>query len=201
MRIVGFSDTHSQHWNVRVPDGDVLIFAGDYSREGTYDELQDFNHFLGTLPHKHKIFIAGNHDFVFENSVETAKSILTNATYLLDDLVDIDGIKFYGSPWTPQFQHWAFMLPRGSRELKRKWFNIPDETEILITHGPMFGTADIAYGSHLGCASLQGRVLALRKLKHHFFGHIHEGYGSYGKHHNVSFCSGGVGNPPIVVDI
>ena len=98
-RIVAISDTHSRHNQISaLPAGDILIHAGDATNKGTLAEVVAFNQWLGTLPYQHKIFVAGNHDFLFEKSPEIARTLMTNAHYLLDEAVVIAGLKFYGSP-------------------------------------------------------------------------------------------------------
>jgi predicted phosphohydrolase len=103
MRLVLISDTHQRHDRLVVPDGDVLVHAGDFSTRGGVEEVARFNAWLGTLPHKHKVVIAGNHDFLFEREPVLARSMLTNATYLEDSGVTIEGVRFWGSPWQPRF--------------------------------------------------------------------------------------------------
>src|ERR1051326_8044265 len=101
MRLVIISDTHGYHRKLTLPAGDLLIHAGDFTRHGSDEDVAEFNDWLGTLPFPHKIIIAGNHDFPFE--IQDGKKLLTNAIYLQDSSVTIDGIKFYGSPPQPRF--------------------------------------------------------------------------------------------------
>jgi len=210
MRLVCLSDTHSLHRSIpAIPDGDVLIHAGDCLGVGTLDNLEDLNDWLGTLPHRHKIVIAGNHDWVFQQAPELAREALSNATYLQDSGSEIDGIRFWGSPWTPTFMDWAFMLERGE-PLHEKWQQIPRTTDVLITHGPPRGIGDlVAMGfrcQNVGCVNLLDRIQEL-SLKAHIFGHIHEGYGEYSVGNtrliNASICTGRYEptNPPIVLDL
>ncbi|MBK04634.1 MAG: metallophosphoesterase [Deltaproteobacteria bacterium] len=176
MRIVAISDTHTKHNQFDIPDGDVLIHAGDFTSRGKQKEIRRFNNFLGTLPHKHKVVIAGNHDFALENEPELAEPMLTNCTYLRDSSIVIEGVKIYGSPWQPEFFNWAFNLPRGE-PLKEKWEQIPDDTDILITHGPPYGILDkTARGEHVGCEELI-KIVLKKKPAYHIFGHIHEAAG------------------------
>jgi Icc-related predicted phosphoesterase len=96
--------------------------------------------------------------------------------YIDNNDITIDGIKFYGSPWQPEFHDWAFNLPRGE-ELAAKWEKIPDDVDILITHGPAYGILDYApIGGHVGCEELY-RKIAEVKPKIHVCGHIHDSYG------------------------
>jgi Icc-related predicted phosphoesterase len=176
MKLIALSDTHGLHSSLKIPDGDLLVYAGDQTLNGALDEVIDFNDFLGTLPHPHKIVIAGNHDFCFENDRISCEKILTNCIYLQDQEVIIDGVKFYGSPWQPWFYDWAFNLERGP-EIRAKWDLIPEGIDVLITHGPPYGNGDLTTrGDQAGCRDLL-EVVERIKPGVHIFGHIHEGYG------------------------
>lgn len=210
MRLVCISDTHSLHRRIPdIPAGDVLIHAGDCLGAGTLDNVEDLNDWLGTLPHRHKVVIAGNHDWAFQETPDLAVEALTNAIYLEDSGVVIDGVRFWGSPWTPTFMDWAFMLDRG-QPLHAKWRDIPETTDVLITHGPPKGIGDeVNLGfkcQNAGCVDLLHRIGNL-SLKAHVFGHIHEGYGTYRQGEtqliNASTCTARYAptNLPIVVDI
>jgi len=177
MKLVCMSDTHGMHWDIgKVPDGDVLIHAGDFTKRGSKDDVRDFNAWLGTLPHEYKLVIAGNHDFWLYRNQAKAQKALSNCVYLQDSFVNIEGLLFYGSPWTPRFGNWAFMRERGE-DLVEKWAQIPSDIDVLITHGPPFGVLDkTARGDYAGCRDLLDRT-AYVENKLHVFGHIHEGYG------------------------
>ncbi len=211
-RIVAISDTHSRHNQFGLlPDGDILIHAGDATVQGKFDEVIEFNRWLGTLPHKHKIFVAGNHDFLFERSPDLARVLLTNAQYLLDSFVVVEGLKIYGSPWQPRFFDWAFNLDRGAA-LRRKWDQIPADTDVLITHGPphriLDGVIDRWTGTFeaVGCEELLPVVQRI-KPRVHIFGHIHAGYGQIEqdgvRYINASNCNEQykIVNAPIVLDL
>ncbi len=176
MVIVAISDTHGLHESLDIPQGDVLIHAGDLTRHGSLDDVIEFNDFLGTLPHRHKIVIAGNHDLCFENHRKACEDLLANCIYLQDQEIIIDGVKFYGSPWQPWFYDWAFNLERGP-EIQANWDLIPVNTDVLITHGPPYGIRDLtARGEKTGCHDLL-EVVGIIKPGVHIFGHIHEGHG------------------------
>ena len=176
MRIVCISDTHSLHDDVEVPDGDVLLHAGDFTRRGALEDVAAFDAWLAHLPHPHKIVVAGNHDFCFEDGPARARAHLTCATYLEDSGVQIGEHFVWGSPWQPRFFDWAFNLDRGEA-LARKWALIPDHTDILVTHGPPHGRLDTTVrGEDVGCEALAARVDVVRPALH-VFGHIHEAYG------------------------
>jgi len=183
MRIVCFADTHGGHMALDIPECDVLIFAGDYSRYGKEGETEEFAAWMERQPAEHKLVIAGNHDEALEKNPVPHEAILKKhgLTYLRDSGVRIDGLLFYGSPWQPEFNNWAFNLPRKSMELHDKWDAIPSDTDILITHGPPHGYGDKNIdGEHCGCELLL-EALDRVKPKYHIFGHIHEGRGTYNR--------------------
>ena len=193
MRIVIISDTHGmgQH-ALHIPDGDVLIHCGDFCSHGTMLDCIKFFHWFNTFPHKHKIFIAGNHDVWLEqaNPSQLKHLIPPELHYLNDSGVELDGVKFWGSPWTPAFMNWAFNAERGE-DIKKHWDLIPDNTDVLITHGPPYGFCDLCPDydnptrqSHLGCKDLAEKVLKV-KPKIHCFGHIHYPYGTTQNEHTT----------------
>ena len=177
MKLVLISDTHTKHRYFDTPPGDVLVFAGDLMSSG-WDryEIEDFNAWLGEQPQRFRVVIAGNHDWLFEKS-PTTRNLITNAVYLQDSGVEIDGVRFWGSPAQPEFCNWAFNYKRGE-EIDKIWQMIPDNTDVLITHGPPAGFRDWAKAGHesLGCRNLRSHVKRV-KPKLHVFGHIHGGYG------------------------
>lgn len=208
MKIVTVSDTHSMHESVDVPDGDVLIHAGDFTGRGSIYDLEDFLGWFAQFPHENKILIAGNHDWCFQREGLRQEAIdMTNevATYLEDSSVVIDGVKFYGAPWQPEFCDWAFNVPRGE-PLAEIWAKIEADTNVLITHGPPHKILDWCPGGHVGCEDLLTAVQKLPDLKYHIFGHIHESYGTEKfldvTYVNASNCTGDYRpvNPTIVFD-
>lgn len=179
MKIVALSDTHGLHNKVILPPGDILIHAGDISKKGTRESTLGFLSWFSKQPLPHKIFIAGNHDFFLEKSSEKEiqKMIPDNIIYLNDSGISIDGIKIWGSPIQPYFFNWAFNRRRGA-EIKKHWDLIPDDTDILITHGPPMGILDkTTRGDSAGCRDLLNKIKEIN-LKAHIFGHIHEAYGT-----------------------
>ena len=175
MRIVCVSDTHGYHRRTEVPDGDVLVHAGDLTGDGWLSDVEEFDRWLGTLPHAHKVVICGNHDWCFQDQPAAARARLTNATYLEDSGCEIAGLRFYGSPWTPLFFDWAFMLSEPG--LAAKWAAIPPGLDVLITHGPAHGILDMTNrGEPAGSLTLFDRVREV-KPRLHVFGHIHEAAG------------------------
>jgi Icc-related predicted phosphoesterase len=178
MKIVAISDTHGYHTKLKVPDGDILIHTGDVSSQGKEFEIILFLNWFAEQPHKHKVFIAGNHDFYFERTPtsDVNKIIPDNVTYLNDSGVTVEGIRIWGSPIQPWFYDWAFNRQRGM-EIKKHWDMIPENTDILMTHGPAYGILDATTrGEKVGCRDLRE---AIERVQPKLFvcGHIHEAYG------------------------
>jgi Icc-related predicted phosphoesterase len=178
MRIVCISDTHNINGALRVPDGDMLIHAGDATAEGERWEIESFAAWFKGLPHRHKVLVAGNHDWMFETDNAAARALFKGVHYLEDDSVTVEGLKIHGSPWTPQYKHyvWAYILDRGA-PLAAKWEMIPGDVDILVTHCPPAGILDESgSGIGAGCEELLKRVMEL-KPRLHVFGHMHPSHG------------------------
>lgn len=177
MRIVAISDTHSRHGDMVLPAGEILVHAGDFTMSGGNREIEHFFEWFTRLPHPHKVMIAGNHDRLFETAPGHARAMVPdNVVYLEDSGCEIEGLKFWGSPWQPWFLDWAFNLSTET-ELERKWALIPPDTDVLVTHGPPFRILDECFdGRRVGCPALAKRVREINPGLH-LFGHIHEGYG------------------------
>ena len=191
MIITVISDSHGKHNEITqdLPGGDLLLHAGDISSMGYQHEVQQFCKWFNNVEnYSHKIFIAGNHDWGFQNNVEKIMEIVNSyktVTYIQDETVSVGDdkkmVNVYGSPWQPEFYNWAFNLPKNGNELAEKWDAIPDNTDILITHGPAFGVLDTVAGKmwdNLGCQLLTDKIKTI-KPKIHLCGHIHSGYGYF----------------------
>ena len=194
MKFVAISDTHNRFRELSIPDADVIICAGDSTSTGTVSQIRAFCEWYGNLPHKHKILIAGNHDWGFQDKPNKCKKLCeeNGITYLQDSGCEIDGIKIWGSPQTPEFCDWAFncwrtekeyaldkideVYQKGYKFIGTYWDMIPSDTDILVTHGPPFGILDQCPNS-VGCQLLFDKVLKISPT-YHIFGHIHEGSGS-----------------------
>jgi len=194
--------------NGKLPGGDILIHSGDVTSIGRKSEVERFiKWFNGIDNYTHKIFIAGNHDLTFDREIlyrdkaayfdvhsnwtdevaegkpDWLKNLLDielnpNVFYLENNFIEIDQIKIWGSPISPTFGYgWAFNKDRGS-EINHVWNGIPMDTDIVITHSPIYGYCDRASNTNqnVGCADLYHRLHEV-KPHLHFAGHIHEAYG------------------------
>lgn len=207
MRLVIVSDTHCAE--IDLPDGDVLIHCGDHTYLGkTLESEQALRWLANKGKFKHRLCIAGNHELAWQ--VPTFREFLFKGfpelTYLHDEGVTIDGIKFWGSPVQPEFHGWAFQLARGE-PLKKHWSKVPEGIDVLITHGPPKDIMDMnEYDTRFGDEDLLNRVLEV-KPQIHCFGHAHHGHGEVWKD-DIRFINAAIMteeykplNKPIVVDI
>lgn len=191
MKIVCISDTHSLHDKLFIPESDMIIHAGDCTNTGTTKQIREFCEWYGELDQEYKILIAGNHDWGFQEKRTKHEKICEEhgIIYLQDSSVIIEGIKIYGSPQTPEFCDWAFNCWRLENQETQNllyghnypwighfWKKIPDDTDILITHGPPYNIMDLCGNGNVGCELLLKRVKEV-KPKYHIFGHIHEHHG------------------------
>lgn len=175
--IVCISDTHNSQ--AELPDGDVLVHAGDLTQSGTLKELQAALDWLRAQPHAHKIVIAGNHDTILDPSRdpgdERARLEWGDITYLCNESAIVHcangrRLLVYGSPLSPRHGNSAFQYPRS----EDVWTGaVPDGVDVLVTHCPPRGHLDLL---SLGCSHLIREVWRTRP-RLHVFGHVHEGYG------------------------
>ena len=204
VKIVAISDTHTLHEQVEVPECDILVHAGDFSNKGSVEDTASFISWLDRQDQaKHKVFISGNHDFLAQVDKKTFNSLLdkTDVIYLEDTWASIEGLNFYGMPWTPYFHGWAFngLEMRKTRDgsmghdylggpgklaapdkyhplMFETCAKIPDDTDIIISHGPpRLGNIDRLGGKGLpvGSVELKKRIDKLENLRAGFYGHIH----------------------------
>jgi len=191
VRFVCISDTHGQHEALtgKLPQGDVLLHAGDFSMCGDLQEVKAFGSWLAAQPFDLKVVIPGNHDLTFDGSYEAhedpriaEKSRATLAAtggpqvvHLEDDEVMYRGLRVYGSAWQPAFGSWAFNLPRG-HQLAERWRAVPEGIDILLVHGPPLGRGDRCYPGEgrVGCADLLAEIQGRIKPAFCVSGHVHE---------------------------
>ncbi|MDO9352929.1 MAG: metallophosphoesterase [Solirubrobacteraceae bacterium] len=186
MRIATTADLHG--FLPEVPACDVLVIAGDLTPASNHDlgfqgNWLDgvFRRWLEAAPAQHIVGIAGNHDFVFEQAPEAVPADLP-WTYLQDGGTTIDGVSFWGSPWTPWFHDWAFNAPKGDTAetfLGEKYAAVPDDTDVLLIHGPPAGYGDRTSTGHLAGSSAFLRLIDRTQAKLAVYGHIHEARGAW----------------------
>ena len=184
MKILHISDTHGFHGTF--PDSrfegiDVVVHSGDCSNyRNTLMNLPEVLNFITwykSVPVKHKIFVAGNHDTSVERKLVTSDQFAeAGIIYLENTETIIDGVKFWGSPHTPTFGDWAFMKAR--EKINKVWDTIPTDTDILIVHGPPKSIRDLSFDPFgklemCGCGALFKKCKKLPNLKAVCFGHIH----------------------------
>jgi len=181
-KVVCISDLHGELLDT--PPCDLLIIAGDVCPGGDYlDQIPwlqgPFKQWLKSREVKYTVGIAGNHDFYFEHYRKEGPMPLP-WIYLCDEGVELGGFKIYGHPWSRRYNNWAFNI--GNDELAMKNANIPEDTDILITHAPPKGVLDVVTEGHdlngfmLGDPYMRRRIIEI-KPRLHVFGHIHSGYG------------------------
>lgn len=190
MKILAISDTHGFHKQFKDLDFqniDMIIHAGDFSNNKApsinENEAIDFLDWYNEIPVKYKILICGNHDTSIEAGLVKPKEDFKNIIYLEHESINIEGINIFGSPYTPQYRGWAFMRDRG--KLDPFWSKIPDNTDILVVHGPPKGILDLSYNrqdilEYCGDKELLNHVYRINP-KHMIFGHIHNFKDCYNK--------------------
>jgi len=215
MKICIISDTHTKHKLIGLKkyEADVLIHCGDITGNGGIAAITDFLSWFNEVEgFRHKIFIAGNHDWLFQRNNSLARQVVEDVgkgdiIYLENEEKVIENIKFYGTPVQPPFCNWAFNV--FEPKLTEYWKIIPDDTDVLITHSPPYMIGDYVPHSmqHEGSPSLYKEVTDRIKPKVHCFGHIHEGYGIkelYGINFINASCLDGdymAVNDPVIIEI
>jgi Icc-related predicted phosphoesterase len=188
IKYICISDTHMRMKDVLIPEGDILIHAGDLTFKGEEWEILPELDILAakTKGYKKVICVQGNHEYRLRNQPELVRKFFEERGLVLlhHEPYEFEGIKYFGSPYTPTFGRWAFMEDRGA-PIRRLWEQIPDDTQILITHGQPHLINDIIppeYGGrdrslNVGCEELALRIPQLKDLKLYVGGHLHSGYG------------------------
>lgn len=201
--ITSFSDTHNYHEAITLPPSDIAIFAGDFSSRGSkHDTARFLKWYAKQEQCTHKIMIAGNHDLCLDPKFDDEtradewvddmmKSYENDIMYLQCRSVKVMGLKIWGCAVTPDFhpQYWAFNIPRGEK-IGEIWELIPSSTDIIVTHGPVYGKLDKCDDGHVGCEMLD-QVVKKIKPRLHISGHIHEGYGQI-EEDGVTYINGSI---------
>eukprot|EP01130_Rhizamoeba_saxonica_P004126 TRINITY_DN1700_c0_g1_i2.p1 TRINITY_DN1700_c0_g1~~TRINITY_DN1700_c0_g1_i2.p1 ORF type:complete len:228 (-),score=39.46 TRINITY_DN1700_c0_g1_i2:19-702(-) len=176
VRVVCVSDTHLNHQKLvdhpNLPEADVFVHCGDMTRYGK--GLNQFLEVLSRLPYETKLVITGNHDISIQDDIYSrvasdVANVQQVATFLQNQTINYNNLKWYGS-------HWRGHSMGTPREEYRKWTNIPDDIDILLTHIPPL---DILDPTGTGSIGLKEHIQQRVKPKVHIFGHCHIGYGVY----------------------
>ena len=210
MKVWFISDPHSKHQELIVPDNiDMVIHAGD---AGTYKspynckrDLENGLQWFNDLDIDTKIYVPGNHDTALEYGL-IHPTQYKNIEFLVHEYIEIDDLKIFGSPYTPTFFNWAYN--KGEKEIKELWKDIPEDLDILITHGPPKDVLDRCQdGYRAGCPHLKEKVLEVSP-KIHVFGHIHEEGGKTEEKENTLFINAAVldlkynhANNGVIIDV
>lgn len=210
MKVVALSDVHSKLGKVKLPDADLLVISGDLTIGGSIKEYSQLNHACGDIKHKFKygiLLCEGNHDFLGEKQPSLADSLIHHAKLVRHNAITINGIKFFITPYNKWYFNWAFNIWPGEQSQKI-WAQIPNDTEVLVSHGPPYETLDCPPNKeHVGDVDLWNRIQLLHKLKLHIFGHIHHSAGFEQRdkvwYVNASTCNESCQpiNPPIIIEI
>jgi Icc-related predicted phosphoesterase len=227
IKIVCISDTHSRHDDIIIPKCDILVHAGDMTSLGTFEEITKFAKWLNNQPATHIICTVGNHEIGFaKHYPESLKWITDNcprANVLINASVEVMGIKFYGSPYSPSFGHgWSYNAGRTVVEAAHLhqpfigdiWSQIPDDTNFLITHTMPMGILDEVLDfrtgriQNVGCRELLNRCRELKELKWHVGGHLHLKGGKVLVDGNITYVNAAICddayNPsraPVVIEV
>lgn len=230
IRIVCISDTHLQH-DFILPEGDILIHAGDLTFQGNVPEISMAAQWLRSIydskRFKHIIVVPGNHDWLAEKNPGLMRMLMEDAgcIYLDHRPTEVMGLRFFGSGYTPRFFDWALNVDRGPK-LAALWEQIPEDTQVLVTHGPPAGVLDTVRrprgerdnmnfssvskdqlrDAHVGCDDLANRTKRLKDLKLHVFGHVHAPGVVYGEkitYVNAATCNERykAAHAPIVIEL
>jgi Icc-related predicted phosphoesterase len=181
MKIWFISDTHNEHSGLSIPEVDLVIHCGDESTHGNAfmnePEARKFFDWYSVLNIETKLFVPGNHSTAVEQGLIRAEDY-PGIRFLIHDQIEVRGLKIFGSPYTPRFHDWSYMKKRGQLDLV--WQSIPDDIDILVTHGPPKGVLDLTRDIEskaivqVGCIALRRHVEERIKPKIHAFGHLHD---------------------------
>lgn len=178
MKLWHISDTHCKHDKIKVPEADIVVHSGDFSNHRNldlnYNEVLSFLDWFSALNIKYKILVPGNHDVSLFHKRVLPEQIPSGIIYLENKETVINGVKFYGAPQTPTFgKDWAWNVDRS--KIHKHWDLIPNDTDVIITHGPPFAILDLTFNNELeraGCKNLLKRISRIGPQAH-LFGHIH----------------------------
>ena len=196
VRVLLFSDTHGRTREMTPYEYegiDISIFSGDFTNIGGYRDIVQFKDWYLSCKSKYKVMISGNHELTLDlenqgkirptkpellegKTPQELKNVLLNEPgiiYLENRSINLCGLNIFGSPYSPYFCNWAFPTP----EDPNIWDMIPQDTDIIVTHGGPLGILDKSVkGIHCGCPRLDNAILKIKPALC-VFGHIHEDAG------------------------
>jgi Icc-related predicted phosphoesterase len=208
MKCVAISDAHS-NLDFSIPECDLLLMAGDMlpaycdcglSIDMQINWLEDiFIPWTDKQPVKEIISVAGNHDWVFDMLKNEIPKMNDNFHYIEEEIIEIFGLKIYGSPYQPEFCSWAFNKTEDDLR-DYHWSKIPEGLDILLLHGPPYGILDVnCGGTHIGSPSLLNRIISV-KPRYAIFGHNHKDGGKTEILNGTTYINASLLNEPYKMD-
>ena len=193
VKVTCISDTHLEHKRLtkklvnHSSSPSVFIHAGDFTNFGNIEKIEEVFYWVSDLPYDHLLMICGNHEVkVSENDAMLKPLAASYGIQLIhNEVVEIEGFKFYGEPRSREFFNWGWSYNPG-QEAEEVWAKLPEDIDVLVTHGPPHGCCDfiptidlhtLKPVGHQGCISLR-RAIEEKKPRYVVCGHIHEGYGT-----------------------
>lgn len=204
MIITCISDTHGKHSFLDLPGGDLLIHAGDFTKDGSQASTLNFLRWLKTIKKKYDkiICVPGNHDKFIEYNLSFSEKIFKEegVDLLVNKMIEYKGKNFYGSPYVLQYSNFAFGY--NETDEPKVWANIPSCTDILITHCPPYlaneklGIKDPGFGrvdtlTNISSIYLGNKIIEINRIKLHVFGHCHD---THGRHNLLLWEKSGITN-------
>lgn len=209
IRLLILSDTHDSAFPDpgSLPTADIVIHCGDLTMIGGLSNFKKALEALEKCPAELKLVIPGNHDVSLdpawwasnldedddpaepERARELFASFESKGVRLLGEgthnisLQDGRSLTVYASPYTPDFNGYAFAYGDEDDRFNTGAHAVRPGTDIVITHGPPLVPVteyrlDLGRnGEHCGCSRLWAAIERARP-RLHCFGHIHEGYGA-----------------------
>lgn len=209
LKVIAISDTHNKHRSLNISEADMIVCCGDISFRGELDIIEDFAKWMQNLPVQHKITIFGNHEVGLRSDGSKRKKALQilkdhDIIYLEDSSCTVEKengekVKIYGTPYTKAFGNWEFAL-KTQDQCQRKWAQIHEDTNILLTHQPCYGILDLVEDNiynigrdlHQGCEDLLNRTMELEHLKVNIYGHLHLNGGNENITNGIKFINASV---------
>lgn len=206
MKVCAISDLHLREPDL--PKADLGLLAGDLTFRGTLKEYKKSMYYLQSQREKFKdaYCTLGNHDggLFLDRGHREEFERESGWKILIDETVEVQGIKLFGSPYTPEFCNWFWAYDRPTNRWKEL---IPEGVDLIMNHGQPYRINDLVRsGENVGCYDLAHRI---RQVRPQVFigGHLHCAYGFFEedgiRYYNVSVCDEDymASNAPTVFEI